>query len=294
MVLTKNIRNIFFLLIIIISSISNAEIYTAESIEEINNTILDLLSKRNPKKTLLIMPLEKFLIKPVDKEFYIKDQKYVPVLQRVEKKARLSKRAYLEELILTEYEHELADPYAVEFVQNIQKLQVPMLVFTTNCSGSFNKISYLEVWTWTYLLNKDIDLSKSPIGANQILFNKYGKKVKGTYPTYYKGLLSANSWDGQNSIQSILATLFSQKLKYLPEVIYVVHQDESFIKSIEQQFKTLRRDAQIEGFVFSPPKKVNTDLSMKTVQNFWTKLIDKLNKVSRKERNIDEEDPYEQ
>ena len=55
MVLTKNIRNIFFLLIIIISSISNAEIYTAESIEEINNTILDLLSKRNPKKTLLIM-----------------------------------------------------------------------------------------------------------------------------------------------------------------------------------------------------------------------------------------------
>ena len=46
MVLTKNIRNIFFLLIIIISSISNAEIYTAESIEEINNTILDLLSKR--------------------------------------------------------------------------------------------------------------------------------------------------------------------------------------------------------------------------------------------------------
>lgn len=294
MVLTKNIRNIFFLLIIIISSISNAEIYTAESIEEINNTILDLLSKRNPKKTLLIMPLEKFLIKPVDKEFYIKDQKYVPVLQRVEKKARLSKRAYLEELILTEYEHELADPYAVEFVQNIQKLQVPMLVFTTNCSGSFNKISYLEVWTWTYLLNKDIDLSKSPIGANQILFNKYGKKVKGTYPTYYKGLLSANSWDGQNSIQSILATLFSQKLKYLPEVIYVVHQDESFIKSIEQQFKTLRRDAQIEGFVFSPHKKVNTDLSMKTVQNFWTKLIDKLNKVSRKERNIDEEDPYEQ
>ncbi|MEM6338827.1 MAG: hypothetical protein AAF673_02740 [Pseudomonadota bacterium] len=294
MVYTKTIRNIFFLVIISLSFTSRAEIYSAESIEEVNNTILELLSKRNPKKTLLLMPLEKFLIKPVDKEFYIKDKKYVPVLQKAEKKARLSRRAYLEELILTEYEHELSDPYAVEFIQNIQKLHVPMLVFTTNCSGSFNKISYLEVWTWTYLFNKNIDLSKSPIGSNQIIFNKYGKKVKGTYPTYYKGLLSANSWDGENSIQSTLATLFVQKLKYLPDVVYVVHEEESFIKSIEEQFKTLKRDVQVEGFIFSPQKKVNNDLPMKTVQNFWNKLIDKLNKVSRKERNIDEEDPYEQ
>ncbi len=294
MLFTKTIRSIFFLLIILLSSTSIAEIYSAESIEEVNNTILELLSKRNPKKTLLLIPLENFLVKPVDKEFYIKDKKYSPVLQRVEKKARLSRRAYLEELILTEYEHELADPYAVEFIQNIQKLHVPMLAFTNNCSGSFNKISYLEVWTWTYLFNKNIDLSKSPIGSNQIIFNKYGKKVKGTYPTYYKGLLSANSWDGENSIQSMIATLFSQKLKFLPDVVYVVHEEEQFIKSIEEQFKTLRRDIQVEGFIFTPQKKINNDLSLKTIQNFWTKLIDKLNKVSRKERNIDEEDPYEQ
>ena len=294
MIYTKTIRSIFFLLIVSLSFTSRAEIYSAESIEEVNNTILELLSKRNPKKTLLLMPLEKFLIKPVDEEFYIKDKKYVPVLQKAEKKARLSRRAYLEELILTEYEHELSDPYVVEFIQNIQKLDVPMIVFSTNCSGSFNKIPYLEVWTWTYLFNKNIDLSKSPIGSNQIIFNKYGKKVKGTYPTYYKGLLSANSWDGKNSIQSMLATLFVQKLKYLPDVVYIVHEEESFIKSIEEQFKTVKRDVQVEGFIFSSQKKVNNDLSMKKVQNFWNKLIDKLNKVSRKERNIDEEDPYEQ
>ena len=294
MIYTKTIKSIFFLLIVSLSFTSRAEIYSAESIEEVNNTILELLSKRNPKKTLLLMPLEKFLIKPVDEEFYIKDKKYVPVLQKAEKKARLSRRAYLEELILTEYEHELSDPYVVEFIQNIQKLDVPMIVFSTNCSGSFNKIPYLEVWTWTYLFNKNIDLSKSPIGSNQIIFNKYGKKVKGTYPTYYKGLLSANSWDGKNSIQSMLATLFVQKLKYLPDVVYIIHEEESFIKSIEEQFKTVKRDVQVEGFIFSSQKKVNNDLSMKKVQNFWNKLIDKLNKVSRKERNIDEEDPYEQ
>ena len=92
----------------------------------------------------------------------------------------------------------------------------------------------------------------------------------------------------------MLATLFVQKLKYLPDVVYIVHEEESFIKSIEEQFKTVKRDVQVEGFIFSSQKKVNNDLSMKKVQNFWNKLIDKLNKVSRKERNIDEEDPYEQ
>ena len=91
------------------------------------------------------MPLEKFLIKPVDKAFYIKDEKYVSVLRKAEKKAGLSRRAYLEELILKEYEHELSDSYVVEFVQNIQKLHVPMLTFTTKYSGSFNKILSLEV-----------------------------------------------------------------------------------------------------------------------------------------------------
>ncbi|MDP5110052.1 MAG: DUF2608 domain-containing protein [Rickettsiaceae bacterium] len=290
----KNIRSVLSLLIILLSSVSKAEIYVAASIEEINNTILKLLSKRDPEKTLLIMPLEEFIIKPVDKEFYINDKKYSAILQRTEKKARLSRKAYLEELILTEYEHTLADPYVVKFIQNIQKLHVPMLVFTTNCSGSFNKIDYLEVWTWTYLLDKNIDLSKSPIGSNQIIFNEYGKKVKGSYPTYYKGLLSANSWNGENSVQSLLAALLAEKLKYLPDVVYVVNEKESFIKSIEEQFKSLRRDIQVEGFIFSPSKKVNSQLAPKTVEDFWTRLINKLNKVSRKERNIDEEDPYEQ
>ena len=72
MLFTQTIRSIFFLLIILLSSTSIAEIYSAESIEEVNNTILELLSKRNPKKTLLLIPLENFLVKPVDKEFYIK------------------------------------------------------------------------------------------------------------------------------------------------------------------------------------------------------------------------------
>ena len=156
----KNIRTAFFLLIIFMSFSSKAEIYSAKSLEEINNTISELLAKRNPEKTLLIMPLEGVLIEPVDKEFFVRDRKYVPILQKAVKKARLSRKAYIEEVVLTEYENKLVDSFAVEFIKNIQKQQVPMLVFTSNCSGSFNKIPYLEVWTWSFLLDKGIDLSQ--------------------------------------------------------------------------------------------------------------------------------------
>ena len=294
MVFLKNIRNIFFLLIIVLPSISIAEIYSASSIEEINNTIMELLSKRNPKKTLLLMPLENFLITMEDKELYIKDKKYAPITRKIEKKTKLSRKPYLGELILTEYRNELSAPYVVEFIQNIQKLNVPMLAFTNNFSGSFNKIPHLEVWTWAYLLNKNIDLSKSPIGSKQIIFNRYYKKVKGTYPTYYKGLLSCNSWGSNNSTQSILSTLLNEKLKYMPDVIYVIHWDENFIKSIETQFKIFKSDIQIEGFVFSSPQKDTTSLSYRDVEKFWYKLVDKLNKISRKEQGSYEKDPYEQ
>jgi hypothetical protein len=290
----SNIRTAFLLFFVFVSSFAKAEIYSAESALEINNTILELLSKRNPSKTLLILPLEGFLIAPRDKEFHISDRKYVAALQKAEKKAKLSKKVYLEELILTEYDNELVDPFAVEFIKNIQKNNVPMLVFTSNCSGSINKIPYLEVWTWSFLFDKGIDLSQSPIGSKQFIFNKYHKKIKGTYPTFYKGLLSANSAEGKNSVQSVLASLFAVKLKVLPDVVYVVHKDESFIKSIEQQFQSLRKDIQIEGFVFSPPNVSYNDLSTNQVYLFWTKVIEKLNKVSRTESNKDEEDPYEQ
>jgi len=273
---------------------SKAEIYSAQSLEEINNTILELLSKRNPEKTLLIMPLRGVLIEAVDKEFFVKGRKYTPILQRALKKAKLSRKEYIEEVALTEYENKLVDPFAVEFIKNIQKKQVPMLVFSDNCSGSFNKIPYLEVWTWSFLFDKGIDLSQSPIGSKQFIFNQYHVKAKGTYPTYYKGLLSANSWESENSIESVLATLFVIKIKALPDVVYVIHKDESFIKSVEQQFKTFRKDIQIEGFVFTPPDRSDNTLDRKQVQIFWNKLIDKLNKVSRKESSKDEGDPYEQ
>ncbi len=293
----SNILNIskilLFLCALFIISFARADIYTATSIDEINNTLFELLEKRNPQKTLTIIPFEDIIIRPVNSEFYLKDEKFVSIISRIIKKAKLSKETYIQELILTEYKNEVSDPKIFDLFKNIQKYDAPFIVVTNNVSGSFNEIPYLEVWTWNYLFQKGIDLSKNPIGSKQIMFNKNRKKVKGTYPTFYRGLLSCNSDGEKNFSQNLIANLLILNLKLIPDIVYVIHQNESYIKSIEQQFKSIRNDIQIVGFVYKPELKKTQTVSLQKFSEFWNNLVDKLNLISRKEEQ-NKENPYEQ
>jgi len=288
------IRNLLFVLLSIISLSVKAEIYSAATIEELNNSLMEFLEKRTAEKTLVVLPLENFFVQPTHPAFYVKDDKFQVFIARASGKAKLSRRQYLKELILTQYEQRFSDPMIPEFIKNLQQKNVPIIVVTRNFSGSINKIPYLEVWTWKYLFDKGIDLSKSPIGSKQIIFNKKYKKINGTYPTFYKGLLSCNSADGDNSPQSIIAYLLSQELKWLPDVVYVVDKEKNYIESLVQQFKSIRSDIQVEGFVYSPEVKSNAQLSVTEFSKFWEDLIVRLNAITRKESSATKEDPYEQ
>ena len=291
----KIIRNLLLVLLSIISLSVKAEIYSAETVEEINNSLMEFLEKRNPEKTLVVLPLENFFAQATHPAFYAtKDEELQTFITQASSKVKLSRRQYLEELILTQYEQRFSDPMIPEFVKNLQKKNVPIIVVTRNFSGSLNKIPYLEVWTWKYLFDKGVDLSKSPIGSKQIIFNKKYRKIGGTYPTFYRGLLSCNSADGENAPQSIIAYLLSQELKWLPDVIYVVDKNKNYIQSLEQQFKSIRSDIQVEGFVYSPVEKSDIEISSSEFLKFWESLVVKLNAVTRKESSSAKEDPYEQ
>lgn len=289
----KIITNLLLVLLWMISSSANAEIYSAASVEEINNSLMSFLEKRNTAKTLVLLPLEHFFVEPTNSAFYVRDKKFQTLRARASKKAKLSQSKYSEEVILTQYEQRFSDSMIPEFIKNLQTKNVPLLVVTRNFSGSLNKIPYLEVWTWKYLFDKGVDLSQSPIGSKQIRFNNY-EKIGGTYPTLYKGLLSCNSLDGKNSPQSIIVYLLLEELKWLPDVIYIVDKDEGYIKSLEELFKLLRPNLQVVGFVYSPVVKDEEQMSQKDFVKFWEDFIVKLNAVTRKEINAAQENPYEQ
>ncbi|RTK92359.1 MAG: DUF2608 domain-containing protein [Rickettsiales bacterium] len=283
---------LILLSVVLFSLNSYAEMYSANTIEEINNSILSSLEQRDAKKTLVIMPLKDFIIEPEDPAFYANDEKARIVIGKAIKKIKASTNSYLDELILTEYTHKFTDDYILTFINNLQKKNTPLIVVSRNLSGSFNKIEYLEAWTWKYLFDHDIDLSKSPIGLNQLIFDKQYKKIKGSYPTFYKGLLSCNSDSNENSPQSIIISLLFNSLKWVPDVVYVIDKDENYIYSLIEQFKSVKPDIQVHGYVYAPAKIENTKINITDLTNFWNKLVSKLNSVTRKETRKNN-NPYE-
>lgn len=298
----SKIKKLFYILIICFFSfknaysneeISNLKLYTATSIDQINNSLMDFLTNHNPEQTLTIVSLNQ-IITIDEKELYSNNENYKSIISRALKKVRRPNAEYFSELLLTEYNNKISSPKFAEFFSNIQELNAPFLVTTDNVSGSFNKIPYLEVWTWKYLLDNNIDLSKNPLGMQQIIFKSTHKKIKGTYPTFYRGLLSANSEMGKNSIQSVIFYLLDEHLKWKPDVVFVIDSNENYIKSIANQFRYIKPSIKVIGFVHDTQKKFNNDISAQNALKFWNNFATKLNSVTRKEFKNAKGNPYEE
>jgi hypothetical protein len=285
---------LIFILFLMQSHKVVAAIHEVNSLEEINKTVLEILENRNPEKTLFLLPLEKFLIQPSHPFFSPPDSSYQSILARVLKKVKFSQAAYLEELLLTAYENELTDPKLPEFIHNLQKHQAPIIIVTSNVTGGFNNIDFLEVWTVAYLTKKNIDLTKSRFADKQILFNKELAKIMGTYPSFYRGLLSCNSYQGKNSAQAVISALLGEKLKWLPNTVVAVHPETNYLESLESQLKTLKSDLDFIGFAYRPSMKTSSAGSPEKFQQFWEQFVRNLNNVTRKKVKIDLENPYEQ
>lgn len=288
-------KKVFFVFILFLPFLASAEIKMVSSVDDFQEAILASLKDRNPVKTLTILPLSEVILIPENPIFRADSKKFAQIVPQINKKLKLSKQSYIDEVILTEYKQKLSDSKIAVFFQELQKYNAPVMVVTPNLSGSLNDIPYLEAWTWSYLLEQGIDLSKSSIGDKQIIFNKGRKKVKETYPTFYRGLFSCNSVEGANSSQSLIAILLVENLKWLPDVVYVIDTDEDYIKSLEQQLHYLRQDIQVLGFVYKPNRSESAgEFSTKELMDFWSQVAAKVNIVKREEIDSSKENPYEQ
>ncbi|PCJ29800.1 MAG: hypothetical protein COA94_00125 [Rickettsiales bacterium] len=295
----NNTRIIIFTFILFIFSFARGDIHQASSVLEINNRLLELLEDNNSKKTLIILPVQNFLLKRTNPYFNIEDRNLRPLIERVLKKVKLSRETYFEELLLTEYENKPADPFIKDFIHNLQNKKLPLIAITDSSSGGFNKIPFLEVWISNRLLKEGIDISKSPLGEKQIIFNKNFKQTKGSYPTFYRGLLSSNMHGADNMYEHILAFMLIEKLKWMPDTIYIIHTEENTIKLLQQQFKHIDPDVRVIGFHYLPPQnklmnKALSNISPQKFMQFWEGVITKLNNIKLKHSAKGAKDPYEQ
>lgn len=263
------------------------------SFDEIKPILMEFLDKRNPAKTLIVMPLETVMFKPKAEGFKKQDENYISLAKKAFLKIRTSQRIYLNEVALVEYENGLTDSSLPNFIKSIQETKAPIIITTNNLSGSYNDIPYLELWTLKFLEKHNIDISKGAFSRKSVMLQGM-TKIKGTYPTFYKGLLSCNSEKGDNACHQVLSTLLAN-MRFLPDTIIMIHTDIHILNVVAEQFKLLRSDIEVIGFLYEPPASSPSNLSPSEYFAFMSEFAAKVNNVKRvTEKNIKVDDPYEE
>ena len=290
----KNVSLFLALIYIFTSSASYAEIYNPGSIKEIKDMVGEIFEKRNPQKVLFIFPIEQFILRSTHPAIQKQDQNYTSLLKKAFSKVDNSKTLYINPLILTQYPNELGDKELPDLINYIQKNKSLLVITTSNVTGGINNIDALEVWTYNYLKNKKIDLAEGVFANTRFTFNKELKKVGGTYPNFYQGLLSYNSSTEDNSAIQVLSTFLATKLKKLPDVIVAVSSNKIFLEALEKQLKILRNDNEFFGILYILPPLATKEISPEDYLQFWQDFVRKLNQVKRKQVDIKSENPYEE
>jgi len=290
----KNI-SLFLVLIYVFASFSSyAEIYNPGSIKEIKDMVGEIFEKRNPQKILFIFPIEGFILRPTHPAMQQQDQNYNSLLKKAFSKIDNSKGFYINPLILTQYPSELGDKELPDLVDYIQKNKSLLIITTSNVTGGINNIDAIEVWTYNYLKNKKIDLTEGVFANTHFIFNKELKKVAGTYPTFYQGLLSYNSSIEDNSAIQVLSTFLATKLKKLPDTVVAVSSNQSFLEALEKQLEILKNDNEFFGILYILPPLENKEISPEDYLQFWQDFVKKLNQTKRKQVDVKSENPYEE
>lgn len=282
------------IILFFITNITYADIYRVDNIEEIRGITKDIFAKRDPKETVFIFPLQGFILKATSPAMQKQQESYNSLLTKAFEKVKGTENHYINELLLLEYPYKVSEPEVIDLIDYIQSNNSGIIITTPNVTGGLNKVDYFDIWTVKYLKNKNIDLSKGIFADKKFSFDKEMKKVKGTYPSFYQGLLSYNSDGKNNSIMQALSILFATKLRVVPNVVVAVSDSKTYLEALEKQLQVLNSHNEFFGILYNPPIPDGTEISPEEYLSFWQNFVEKLRKVNRKEVDLKSENPYEQ
>ncbi len=282
-------------LIFILNCQALAVVHKADSLEEIEKIIAPLLSEADNKNTLFVFSLENFILQynhPAILE--TNNELYETLLTNLLEDIGKNKISYLLPLMLTQYNSVfLPDQNIAKLITIIQNHSFPVMVITDNLTGSFNNIPYLEVWTYLYLAKIGIDLKLGNFADTQLLIDDDSYHFAGTYPSFYRGVLSSNGSDMflENGVSLLLPFLLEKKLNWIPTNIVVMDNNSYFLTKMSEQLLAINNNINFIGISY---KQLNDDLKDTTISSqeymsFWTEIIQKLKNVKRKEESIQEE-----
>lgn len=259
---------------ILFISIAKAEIIETNNILAIKEKCAGLQQKYQPSDILVVFSLKDVILKPINPELRKNSEGDEALLKKMFKQAKLKNLRYLDEIIITNYKHELSDSRIAEVIKEIAEEGTHVIGLTSYVAGKFNKIDRFEVWLDKYLNKFNITFANSYPESNDITFNEL-KTYNNNYPVFYNGILHCNA-----ATEDQAFTYFITHLSIIPKAILIVGNNIISLNNLQNQIKSYSNDIEIIGYHYSIDNKEDSIvISDKDLVKFWSGLIEKINKV---------------
>ena len=184
---------------------------------EVGKYILKKIKNYNPEDVLCAFDVDFTLIQTDHPACYIPTvRKYVRILRELEQQ-------YSKLDFSVAFSHLFSEPQRVvdEGIYALleQLKSIPQIAFTATVTGPFEDIKRLEVLRYQQLLEKQMQFKCKNSEDDFVL--EECPVYRGTYPTFYKGVLCSNSENGTTTKGSVLCA-FLRKLNWTPKLVILV------------------------------------------------------------------------
>jgi hypothetical protein len=264
-----------FASLILFISIAKAEIIDTNNILEIREKFAELQQKYQPSDILVVFSIKDVILKPINPEFKRNSTDDETLLKKIFKQAKLKNLRYLDEVIITNYKHELSDSRIAEVIKHIEEEGAHVIGLTNYITGKFNKINRFEVWIDQYLNKFNITFANSYPESNDITFTEL-KTYNNRYPVFYNGILNCNTASEYKAF-----AYFVTHLSITPKAILIVGNNVFSLDDLQNQIKSYSNDIETIGFYYNKSdQKDSAAISDKGLIKFWSGLIEKINNVN--------------
>lgn len=275
------------LLTILLKLPAQAEIISANSLQEVQAKIEDVLKTQKPKDVLVAFDIDMTLTQPDHPAaYYPALKKYSDVYKKIFEQLTLEQKDLVSTLTTQVVSQRFVEKDTPKIIKELQQKGIKTIALTSSLAGDINDFpSKMVILRRDQLQKMGVDFTQSFKDLSHVITFSHFKRYAGGHPLFYHGILSTNG-EGDASKGDVL-TAFLQIIGrdreskthqpgYYPKVILLVDDRIKHLKNLEVCLKSYDPTIQFIGveykgaYAYAPQ-----DISQDAFQKFWQDLADR-------------------
>lgn len=262
------------------SLITKAEITSASSMNEVNTKIQTILLKHKPEDILAAFDIDMTLLQfKHPAVYYPALKRYLDIYKNILGSVPNVQKDIANTLLVYKIPSMLVEENTPDIVANLQDQGIKVIAFTATLTGPLLKMRENTIVLREQQLQKHgIDFSKGLNDLDEIQTFSDFEQYAGSYPMFYRGVLSSNGEGIVTKGQALIALLNAIKTGkngFLPKVIIMIDDKRKHLLDVEEKLKVYHPDIEFIGieyqgaYDFAPQ-----EISREDFQKFWEELTE--------------------